>query len=174
MPTNGLLMVNTGNGKGKTTAALGLAFRALGHNLPVCVIQFIKGTWKYGELTSAERFDGLLEFHIVGKGFTWASQDPEADRQAAREGWELAKSFITAGTHHLLILDEFTYAIKFGMVEEAEVLATLRDKPESLHILITGRDASPALMEMADLVTEMREVKHPFNTGTKAQKGIEF
>ena len=98
MPTKGLLMVHTGNGKGKTTAALGLAFRALGHNLPVCIIQFIKGTWKYGELTSAERFAGLLEFHVVGKGFIWDSKDQEADRQAAREGWELAKSFIAAGT----------------------------------------------------------------------------
>ena len=174
MANKGLIMVNTGNGKGKTTAALGLAFRALGHNLPVCIIQFIKGTWKYGELTSAERFAGLLEFHISGKGFTWDSQDPQADIDAARAGWELAKSRIVAGKHHLLILDEFTYALKLGMVDEDEVLATLQAKPQTLHLLITGRDASPALIDLADLVTEMREVKHPFNTGTNAQKGIEF
>jgi len=167
-------MVHTGNGKGKTTAALGLTFRALGHNLPVCIIQFIKGTWKYGELTTAERFADLLEFHVAGRGFTWKSTDPESDRQAARAGWELAKSLIAAGKHYLIILDEFTYAMKFGMVDEAEVLEVLRRKPEALHVLITGRDASPALTELADLVTEMRAVKHPLKAGIKAQKGIEF
>lgn len=174
MATKGLIMVHTGNGKGKTTAALGLTFRALGHHLPVCIIQFIKGTWKYGELTTAERFADLLEFHVAGKGFTWKAKDPEADRQAAREGWELAKSIIAAGKHHLVILDEFTYAIKFGMVDEAEVLDVLRQKPEQLHVLITGRDASPAVIELADLVTEMCPVKHPLKAGVKAQKGIEF
>ncbi len=174
MATQGLIMVNTGNGKGKTTAALGLAFRALGHNLPVCIIQFIKGTWKYGEMTLAERFVDLLEFHVMGKGFTWESKDPEQDCLAAREGWELAKERITAGVHHLLILDEFTYAIKLGMVDEAEVLDALRHKPADMHILITGRGASPALLELADLVTEMHEVKHPYHAGVKAQKGIEY
>jgi len=167
-------MVHTGHGKGKTTAALGLAFRALGHRLPVCIIQFIKGTWKYGELTAAERFGDLLEFHVAGKGFIWKSKDPASDRQAAREGWELARSRIAAGKHHLIILDEFTYALKYGMVDEEEVLAVLRHKPEALHVLITGRDAPPALIELADLVTEMRAVKHPLKAGIKAQKGIEF
>jgi cob(I)alamin adenosyltransferase len=170
----GLIIVYTGDGKGKTTAALGLAFRALGHNLPICVIQFIKGTWKYGELTTAKRFEGLLEFHVVGKGFTWKSKDPDADRQAAVNGWTLAKSLIAEGRHHLIVLDEFTYPIKYGMVDETEVLDTLRGKPESLHVLITGRNASPALIEAADLVTEMGEVKHPLKAGIKAQKGIEF
>ncbi len=105
---------------------------------------------------------------------TWDSKDPEADRQAARGGWELAKSSIAAGKHHLVILDEFTYAILFGVVDEAEVLDTLRHKPEAVHVLITGRDTSPALIEPANLVTEMRAVKHPLKAGINAQKGIEF
>ena len=174
MSSKGLIMVHTGKGKGKTTAALGLAFRALGHQLPVCIIQFIKGTWKYGESTTAERFANLLEFHVAGKGFTWKSKDPDTDRDAARAGWELAKARIAAGKHHLIILDEFTYAMQFGMVDEAEVLEVLRDKPAALHVLITGRGASPALIELANLVTEMRAVKHPLQAGIKAQKGIEF
>lgn len=171
---NGLLMVNTGKGKGKTTAALGMAFRALGHEFPVCIIQFIKGSWHYGELTAAERFNDLLEFHVAGAGFTWESTDPDIDRKAAQAGWLLAKERIAAGKHHLIILDEFTYAMKFGFVEETEVLDILRNRPPSLHILITGRDAAPALLEMADLVTEMCLVKHPFKSGIKAQKGVEF
>jgi cob(I)alamin adenosyltransferase len=174
MATKGLIMVHTGNGKGKTTAALGMAFRALGHHLPVCIIQFIKGSWQYGELTSAKLFTGLLEFHVVGKGFIWEETATASDREAAHAGWELTKARIAEGRHHLIILDEFTYAIKFGMVDETEVIDALQHKPEMLHVLITGRDASPALLEIADLVTEMREVKHPFHHGITAQKGIEF
>lgn len=174
MSAKGLIMVHTGHGKGKTTAALGLAFRALGHGLPVCIIQFIKGTWKYGELYSAKRFADLLEFHVVGEGFTWKSRDEERDRQAAREGWRLAKARIEEGSHHLVVLDEFTFALNYGMVDVDEALDSLRRKPEKLHVLITGRDAPAALVEIADLVTEMREVKHPYKSGIKAQKGIEF
>ena len=125
MAKKGLLMVHTGNGKGKTTAALGLAFRALGHQLPVCVIQFIKGNWKYGELKTAERFAGLLDFHVVGEGFTWKSKDLDEDRKAAQEGWNLAKSLIAAGRHHLIILDEFTYVINYHMVDEEEAMEVL-------------------------------------------------
>jgi cob(I)alamin adenosyltransferase len=174
MAKKGLLMIHTGNGKGKTTAALGLAFRALGHDLPVCVIQFIKGSWKYGELKSAERFKDLLEMHVVGEGFTWESKDLDKDRQAALQGWELAKSLIVRARHYLIILDEFTYAINYGMVNEEDALETLRTRPEGLHVLVTGRDAPERLLEMADLVTEMREIKHPYNVGIKAQKGIEW
>jgi cob(I)alamin adenosyltransferase len=174
MTKKGLLMVHTGHGKGKTTAALGLAFRALGHDLPVCVIQFIKGNWKYGELKTAERFQGLLEFHVVGEGFTWNSKDPEKDRAAARAGWNLAKSLIAAGRHYLIILDEFTWAVKLGMVDEREAVDVLRTRPEGLHILVTGRDAQACFLETADLITEMREVKHPYKAGVKAQKGIEW
>ena len=174
MTKKGLLMVNTGHGKGKTTAALGLAFRALGHDLPVCIIQFIKGHWKYGELKSAKRFEGLLDFHVTGEGFTWKSKDLEKDRKAAKLGWEVAKSVIAAGRHYLVILDELTWLLKYDMVDEQEVLDVLRSRPEGLHVLVTGRDAPAALIELADLVTEMRDVKHPYHAGVKAQKGIEW
>ncbi len=174
MANKGLLMVHTGNGKGKTTAALGLAFRAMGHGLKVCVIQFIKGSWKYGELISAERFKDLLEVHVTGHGFTWKSDDLDKDRQAARDGWNLAKSIIAAGRHHLVILDEFTYVINYGMLSEDEALEVLRNRPGNLNVLVTGRDAPKRLMETADLVTEMCEVKHPYNSGVKARKGIEW
>lgn len=174
MKTKGLIIVNTGYGKGKTTAALGMAFRALGHGLPVCIIQFIKGTWKYGELYSAERFADLLEFHVVGKGFTWKSEDMASDRQVALEGWELAKAKIEEGRHNLVILDEFTYVLNYKMVDKEEVLAFLRKKTGKTHVLVTGRDAPAALVEIADLVTDMRELKHPFRSGITAQKGVEF
>jgi len=174
MATKGLLIVHTGRGKGKTTAALGLAFRTLGHGLPVCIIQFIKGTWKYGELTSAGSFADLLEFHVVGEGFTWKSQDPEADRRAAREGWDLARQRIEAGRHHLIILDEFTYVLNFKMVDEQEAIACIKNRPAAMHLVVTGRDAPVSLLDVADLVTEMREVKHPFKSGIRAQRGIEF
>ena len=174
MKPKGLIMVNTGYGKGKTTAALGLAFRALGHGLPVCIIQFIKGTWKYGELSSAKRFVDLLEFHVVGEGFTWKSKDPERDRQAAVAGWELARAKIEEGFYYLVILDEFTYALNYKMVNQDAVISCLRQKPRGVHVLVTGRDAPAALVEMADLVTEMNETKHPFKYGVHAQKGIEF
>ena len=151
-----------------------MAFRTLGHGLPVCIIQFIKGTWKYGELYSAERFADLLEFHVVGKGFTWKSKDLESDRQTALEGWELAKAKIKEGRHSLVILDEFTYALNFKMVEKEEAIAFLKHKPEEIHVMVTGRDAPPALVEIADLVTDMRELKHPFRSGITAQKGVEF
>lgn len=172
--TNGLIMVHTGYGKGETTAALGLAFRALGHGLPVCIIQFIKGTWVYGEMDSAKRFADLLELHVVGKGFTWKSQNAESDRQAAQCGWELAKEKIEDGFHHLVILDEFTYALNYGMVDKKEVIAFLQQKPKGIHVLVTGRDAPAALVDIADLVTDMSETKHPFRSGVMAQKGIEF
>jgi cob(I)alamin adenosyltransferase len=174
MTRKGLLMVYTGNGKGKTTAALGLAFRALGHDFPVCLIQFIKGDWKYGELKSAEQFKDLLDFHVAGVGFTWKSKDLDKDRKAAQDGWSLAKSVIAAGRHRLIILDEFTYAINYGMVNEEESLEVLHNRPKGLHVLVTGRDAPKGLVEIADLVTEMNEVKHPYKAGIQAQKGIEW
>ncbi|MBP8646192.1 MAG: cob(I)yrinic acid a,c-diamide adenosyltransferase [Syntrophobacteraceae bacterium] len=174
MPTRGLILVYTGRGKGKTTAALGMAFRSLGHELPVCIIQFIKGTWKYGELLSARRFDDLLDLHVAGRGFTRKAKDLEEHRHAAVRGWELAREVIASGRHHLVILDEFTHVLNLGMVDKEEVREVLAQKPEHLHVLITGRDAPAFLSEMADLVTEMREVKHPYKAGIKAQKGIEF
>ncbi len=174
MDNNGLTMIFTGNGKGKTTAALGLAFRALGHNFPVCLIQFIKGSWKYGELESAKRFEDLLDFHVMGKGFTWQSENLEEDIRAARQAWDFAAQTILAGRHRLVILDELTYLIKYNMVAEEDILAVLRKKPAAMHVVITGRDASTGLVNFADLVTEMREIKHPYQRGIKAQKGVEF
>lgn len=170
----GLIAVFTGNGKGKTTAALGLAFRALGHEHRVCVIQFIKGSWKYGELESATRFKPLLDFHVMGRGFTWKSDDLEKDKACAREAWDFAVNTIREGRHELLILDELTYLIHYGIIDEETVLTALRAKPPAMHIAITGRHASQALIELADLVTEMREIKHPYQRGIKAQKGFEF
>lgn len=170
----GLIAVFTGNGKGKTTAALGLAFRALGHDHRVCVIQFIKGSWKYGELEAARHFQPLLDFHVMGRGFTWKSDDLEKDKAAAREAWEFAVQTIRADKHELVILDELTYLSHYQIIAEEEILAVLKDKPPAMHIAITGRYASESLIALADLVTEMREIKHPFQNGIKAQKGMEF
>lgn len=168
----GLLIVHTGHGKGKTTAALGMALRTLGHNLPVCIIQFIKGTWKYGELVSIKRFEDLLDIHLMGKGFTWKSNDLEKDRECACEGWEMAKTIIAANKHHLVILDELTYFITYKMVDEDEVIDCLKNKPKDL----LGRDASEKLIDIADLVTEMRAVKHPLKDGVKVRprKALSF
>jgi cob(I)alamin adenosyltransferase len=170
----GLLIVNTGNGKGKTTAALGLAMRALGHGLKVCIIQFIKGSWKYGELVSAKQLGELLDLHVMGKGFTWKSQDLEADKKVAQEAWEFAKQVLASEEYQMVVLDELTYLIKFDFIPETEVIDVLTKRRDNLHVVVTGRDASQALIDAADLVTEMIERKHPFKEGIKAQKGIEF
>ena len=170
----GLLMVNTGNGKGKTTAALGLMFRAMGHGFKVCLIQFIKGTWKYGELDSAKRFNDMLDVHVLGKGFTWKTTDKEVHIEAGRKAWEAAKEVIGSGRYRLVVLDELTYLMKYQMVPEAQVVGFLKDRPEGLHVMVTGRDAPDSLVEEADLVTEMLEVKHPYQQGITAQRGIEF
>jgi len=170
----GLLMVFTGDGKGKTTAALGLSIRAMGHGFKVCIIQFIKGSWKYGELESMKRFSDLMDFHVTGRGFTWKSEDLEKDKKAARAGWQLAKSAITSEKYRVVILDELTYLIKLNMLDEKEVVETLLNKPDNLHIVVTGRNACSRLKEAADLVTDMQAVKHPLEKGIKAQKGIEF
>jgi cob(I)alamin adenosyltransferase len=171
---NGLLMVYTGNGKGKTTAALGLVFRALGHGMKVCVIQFIKGSWKYGELTSADRFADLLEVHVRGLGFTWESEDLERDVEVARDAWEFAQETINSGKFDLVVLDELTYLTKYEMIDVEEVVAFLTARPANLHVIVTGRGAPQPLIDAADLVTEMREIKHHYSVGIKARKGVEF
>jgi len=171
---NGLLLVFTGNGKGKTTAALGLAFRAIGHDFPVCMIQFIKGSWKYGEIETANHFDNLMELHVMGKGFTWKSENLDEDIRAALEAWNFAVRTIREGRHRLVILDELTYLISYNMLQEKQVLEVLVNRPKNMHIVITGRDASQGLIETADVVTEMRSIKHAYDNGVKAQKGIEF
>jgi cob(I)alamin adenosyltransferase len=169
----GLVIVNTGDGKGKTTAALGLLLRAWGQGLRVAMFQFIKaqsGNW--GESRAARKMG--VEIVPLGSGFTWTSTDLERDRALAREGWERCRAAILSAEYDLVVLDELTYCFTFDWLDLDEVLATLRERPEGQHVVITGRDAPPALIEFADLVTEMREIKHPFATGIKAQKGIEF
>ncbi len=174
MKTKGLIAVFTGNGKGKTTSSLGLALRALGHGQRVCIIQFIKGSWKYGELESAKQFSTLLDFHVMGRGFTWKSDDIEKDKQLAREAWDYAKSVIEENRYAMVILDELTYLPHYKMLDEQEILSVLEKKPKEQHVVITGRYASDALIELADLVTEMKDIKHPYKNGVKAQKGFEF
>jgi len=170
----GLLLVFTGNGKGKTTSALGLSIRAAGNDIAVCFIQFIKGSWKYGELEAMKRFDDLIEFTVMGRGFTWKSDDLEKDKALAREAWEKAKEAIANGRYGIVVLDEFTYLLKYEMIDLGEVIEVLKNKPEKLHVVITGRYAAQEIIDLADLVTEMNPVKHPYQDGVKAQKGIEF
>jgi cob(I)alamin adenosyltransferase len=170
----GLLIVNTGDGKGKTTAALGMALRAAGNGLKVCFIQFIKGSWKYGELEAVKRFKDLIDFHVMGKGFTWKSENLEKDIAAARTAWVFAQEAMVAKRHDLVVLDEFTYLLTYGMLDVEPVLAFLANRADGMHVVITGRGAPQALLDAADLVTEMRVVKHPYKSGIKAQKGVEF
>jgi cob(I)alamin adenosyltransferase len=170
----GLLIVYTGNGKGKTTAALGMAMRAAGHGLKVCFIQFIKGAWRYGELDAVKRFDGLIDLHVMGKGFTWKSENIEEDIRLARDAWDFACAAIASGTYHTVVLDEFTYLLHYKMLKIEPCLDFLIKRDHKQHIVITGRYAPESLINTADLVTEMQAVKHPLKSGVKAQKGIEF
>ncbi len=169
----GLLIVYTGKGKGKTTAALGLAFRALGSNRKVAMIQFIKGKWKTGERKLAETLPGLT-FLVMGEGFTWDSDDLSRDKLAAEKAWTAAEEMILAGDHSIVILDEVTYAINYGFIPVERVTQTLRDRPRKVHVVVTGRDAPEEVVEMADLVTEMTPVKHPYDRGVPEQIGIDF
>jgi cob(I)alamin adenosyltransferase len=169
----GLVVVNTGNGKGKTTAALGLLLRAWGRDMRVVMLQFIKAkTGKWGEIRAAAKMG--VELIPLGDGFTWTSKDIEHDRALAQEGWRQCRERIASGSYDVVILDELTYCLKFGWLDLDEVLDVLRSRPEGQHVVITGRDAPTALIEFADLVTEMREVKHPYKAGMRAQPGIEF
>lgn len=169
----GLLVVYTGHGKGKTTAALGMVFRALGRGLRVTVVQFIKGKWKTGERLMAETLPAL-KFHVMGLGFTWDSDDLSRDKKAARDAWQTAREAIHSGECDLVVLDELTYCFHYDFLDLDEVLAALRARPEHVHVVITGRNAPPALLELADLVTEMALVKHPHQAGIKAQPGVDF
>lgn len=170
----GLLIVFTGDGKGKTTAALGMALRAAGHGMRVLILQFIKGGWKYGELEALERF-GNVTIKPLGSGFTWKKESLDEDRGLAANGWEGAQRAIDSGEWDMIVLDELNIVLSYGLLPLEPVLEVLRGRPETLHIAVTGRGAAPELMEIADLVTEMRLVKHPYkDQGVKAQKGIEF
>ncbi len=178
MAARGLIIVHTGNGKGKTTAALGLAVRAWGDGLRVLILQFIKGSWKYGELEALRilgETNGRLEVRRGGRGFSQRDTEDKAEhRKAAQEAWRKALEEITASRWDLIVLDEINYAVKFGLVEIEQVMDLLDKKPPELHLVLTGRDARPELIERADLVTEMKLIKHPYQKGIKAQKGIEF
>lgn len=170
----GLVIVNTGNGKGKSTAAFGMLLRAWGRGLRVCVIQFIKSeTGKWGEVKAAQKLG--IDWFTTGNGFTWLSKNMDETTASAIHGWELAKEKIAGGNYDVIILDEFTYALHYGWLNTVQVIDWLEaSKPEKLHLVITGRNAPAELIEYADLVTEMLEVKHPYQKGIKAQAGIEF
>lgn len=172
----GSIIVLTGEGKGKTTSALGMAMRAVGHGFKVAFLQFIKGGWKYGELEAAKRLEPELELRPLGEGFVHI--DPEnpdpKDVEVARRAWEVAKEKILSGDYFMVVLDEINYAISYGLLDPMEVLEVLKKRPSHVHVVLTGRDAHPAILEAADLVTEMREIKHPFHQGVVSRKGIEY
>ncbi len=170
----GLLIVNTGDGKGKTTAALGMVLRAWGRGFRICVIQFIKAeTGQWGEVKAAKKLG--IEWHATGDGFTWTSKDMDETVARARHGWEIAKEKIASGNYDLIVLDEFTYTMVYEWLNTDEVMEWLRlHRPPNLHLVITGRSAPEALIAQADLVTEMKVIKHPYEQGIMAQAGVEF
>lgn len=170
----GLLIVNTGAGKGKSTAAFGLLMRAMGHGWKVGVVQFIKGTWDTGEKRAFARFDDLLVWRTMGEGFTWETQDRDRDIAAAQAGWQSALELMADPEIRLVLLDELNIALRYEQLPIGDVVATLQARRPSLHVIVTGRNAKPEMIEAADLVTEMGAIKHPFAAGVKAQAGIEF
>jgi cob(I)alamin adenosyltransferase len=170
----GLLIVHTGKGKGKSTAAFGMVFRCLGHGLRSGVIQFVKGAWSTGERTVLEKYPDLVTIKAAGEGFTWETQDIERDIRHARQGWEEAKKLIADPSYKMVLLDELNIVLRYDYLPLQEVLSVLQARPADKHIVITGRNAKEELIEIADLVTEMEQVKHPFRSGVKAQAGIEF
>ncbi|MGU9962430.1 MAG: cob(I)yrinic acid a,c-diamide adenosyltransferase [Candidatus Puniceispirillales bacterium WSBS_2018_MAG_OTU23] len=172
----GLVIVHTGKGKGKSSAAFGMIFRSIAHQLPTAVVQFIKGGLSTGErdlITGS--FSNHCQFHTMGEGFTWETQDKERDIIAARAAWEKAKEMIMTEGMHMVLLDEINIAMRYGYIDTGDVIAFLRDhKPAMTHVVLTGRNASEELIEHADLVTEMTLIKHPFRSGIKAQIGVEY
>ncbi len=170
----GLLIVHTGKGKGKSTAAFGMVFRAIGHGFPVGIVQFVKGAWGTGERDVLEKFPELVTIRAMGEGFTWDTQDRQRDLAAARSAWEEAKRMIADPRYKMVLLDELNIVLRYDYLPLEEVLEVLRNKPRDLHVIVTGRNAKDELIEIADLVTEMTEIKHPFRSGVKAQAGVEF
>ncbi len=170
----GLLIVHTGKGKGKSTAAFGMVMRCLGHGLKVGIVQYVKGGWETGERTLLAEYPDLITFRTMGGGFTWETQDRGADVAAARAAWEEAKALMADPEIHLLLLDELNIVLRYDYLPIDEVVETLKARRADLHVVVTGRNAKPELIEAADLVTEMTMVKHPFRSGVKAQMGIEF
>ena len=174
----GLLIVHTGKGKGKSTAAFGLVVRAMGNGMRVGVIQFVKGKWETGERDILEHFPEQIEIHAMGEGFSWETQDKARDIAAARKAWEKSKQMIEASRgpnpeFDMILLDELNIVLRYDNLPLEEIIETLANKPEDLHVIVTGRNAKDELIEIADLVTEMTQIKHPFRSGVKAQKGIE-
>ncbi|MEL7274000.1 MAG: cob(I)yrinic acid a,c-diamide adenosyltransferase [Pseudomonadota bacterium] len=170
----GLVMVHTGKGKGKSTAAFGMVFRALGNGMKVGVVQFVKGKWQTGERVILEKLGDQVTMTAMGDGFTWETQDRQRDIDAARAAWELAKVMIMDDEHDMVLCDELNIVLRYDYLPVDEILETLRNKPEMKHVIITGRNAKEKLMDFADLVTDMTMVKHPFRDGVKAQVGVEF
>lgn len=171
----GLLIVNTGKGKGKSTAGFGMVFRALGHGFRVGVVQFIKGRIETGERAALDRFPELVTVKRMGEGFTWETQDRQRDIQAARAAWEAAKEMITSGEYRMVLLDELNIVLRYDYLPIEEVVEFLsKERPGDVHVIVTGRNAKDELIEAADLVTDMTMVKHPFRSGVKPQQGIEF
>ncbi|MDR6291410.1 MULTISPECIES: cob(I)yrinic acid a,c-diamide adenosyltransferase [Inquilinus] len=171
----GLLIVHTGKGKGKSTAAFGMVLRSIGHGFRTGVVQFVKGSWETGERHVLERFPELVTITAMGEGFTWETQDRERDIAAARAAWEAAKAMIRDPAYRMVLLDELNIVLRYDYLPAEEVVAFLRDeKPADTHVIVTGRNAKDELIEIADLVTEMTQIKHPFRDGVKAQAGIEF
>ncbi|HKX10361.1 MAG TPA: cob(I)yrinic acid a,c-diamide adenosyltransferase [Stellaceae bacterium] len=170
----GLIIVHTGTGKGKSTAAFGLILRCLGHGMRVGIVQFVKGAWATGERTVLARFPELVTMRAMGEGFTWETQDRARDIAAARAAWDAAEAMLADPAYRLILLDELNIVLRYDYLPVEEVVAALKGKPRDLHVVVTGRNAKPELIEMADLVTEMKLVKHPFRAGVKAQAGIEF
>ncbi len=172
----GLLMVYTGNGKGKTSAAMGVAFRAAGQGLKTLMIQFIKGSWHYGELDAAPMLGGAFEIRPMGRGFVKVGTekpDPE-DVRLVEEAWKAGVAAMHSGEWQLVIFDEINYAVNYGMIPIARVVDDLKTRPEGLHVICTGRNAHPQMVEAADLVSEIKEIKHPFHQGVLAQRGIDY
>ena len=172
----GLIIVNTGPGKGKTTAAMGTALRAVGNGMKVLMLQFLKGSWHYGELDAVKAFGDNFIMKQLGRGFVkvgGAETDPE-DIRMVEEAWQESREAILSGKWDLVVLDEINYAISYGMLDPEKVVETLKQKPEMVHVILTGRNAHPRIVEIADTVTEMKQVKHAYEAGIQAQKGIEY
>ena len=170
----GLVIVHTGKGKGKSTAAMGLAARCIGHGMRVGIVQFVKGVWETGEREVLARFPDLVTMQSMGEGFTWDTQDRQRDIAAARAAWQAVKEMMADETYAMVIADELNIVLRYDYLPLDEVIAALENKRRDLHVVVTGRNAKPELIEIADLVTEMTQVKHPFRSGVKAQKGVEF
>ncbi|QPK65093.1 cob(I)yrinic acid a,c-diamide adenosyltransferase [Methylomonas sp. LL1] len=170
----GVVLVHTGEGKGKSSSAFGMVFRAAGWGMKVCVIQFIKGQWQTGEQKAAERFDNI-EWHALGDGFTWNTKNPEQDIKTSREIWEFSKQKILSREFDLVLLDEINYCCGYGWISGQEIADFIRDqKPTWMHLVLTGRNAAPEVIEAAHTVTEMKPIKHAFQVGIKAEQGVEF